>query len=1098
MIRLFISSTFPDMKEEREMLHQVVYPELRRYGLSKGIPVDICDLRWGIDIEENDEDELIGKVMDVCFKEIQQCDPYIIAMIGKRYGTKTEDAVQAKIESIWSALNRADDLPEERGLSLTQWELEYSFLSKQNPDVRALCLFKKLPGRSNKNVSALKRKIAQKHKENPGSVRIKKYAHNDRLNEFCEIIQKNVRAFIDEKSEKDTEINPAAREFASADAYCTMKSAFFGGRDHEADQCRQFIKDGKFAVLGVDGQSGSGKSTLLAKAYKDLVDGKSRKEKINCKFIACGASEHSNDYLNLMKQITFALEECLYGEETKYRDDLSSEELVEKAYKNAVSAINENDDAKGLVLFIDAMDKINASSRRGKKNFIIETLLGDVNSKQKVRLVCSQIKPFRVAHEERFSPLHLQPLGRDQATDILRKKLFSDQQETDPLGNIVVQEILEKKDNGEPLYLDVLISYLKMHISDAKTARERDQYYASLVKDAPETTAGLCWYVLNDAIDYLQLDKNRLLDGIAMIAASSYGLRATDLEKILNDGWSPLDFSRLYKYLYGFFRYQHSGFWVFEHDIIADGIRNGLQEGYRYERSKRQLYEYLLGRKCWDRELISREALKLNMDYCDYSTAGILLWKLTEFHETDETEKYKVWTTAANETDLLTQREEGKNWYAEVVKQNEMPMIRFLRCLLELNQSEDYPRQYPAKLVTDLFWNVLELDVRVDGKAEDVSVVKPTLQERIGSKGFDDQFQISLFITEYANICESISEHMMVAGCIDFALSFFLKDDNIRRMNKEQRFKSFKSVNSLFFTNNRILHVLKSDCPDSQNIAHISALSKQVIDGFDSDLFGVRRTHDAADLYEVRRLESMYISNIGQYNQALRDWNQAMAFHLRSLTLKAGLFLDISRKRSRKREFIRLCGTPANSGEGQYNTLIKAIDIGKHREFWREVGQEISDKNARRLSEHWRLLGVGYRNLAWDIFMATQREEDEELLEIGCASMEQSIEMLCNEKFDIIIREQMLSQIRSTALRIRQKDISQAEMKHIITSAIKTMEQYKKYALYLGESEGENLRKNATNVINRAEQEKLYETKELKRLRKELEETAAEIEKQNQ
>ena len=59
-------------------------------------------------------------------------------------------------------------------------------------------------------------------------------------------------------------------------------------------------------------------------------------------------------------------------------------------------------------------------------------------------------------------------------------------------------------------------------------------------------------------------------------------------------------------------------------------------------------------------------------------------------------------------------------------------------------------------------------------------------------------------------------------------------------------------------------------------------------------------------------------------------------------------------------------------------------------------------------------------------------------------------------------------------------------------------EQYKKYALYLGESEGENLRKNATNVINRAKQEKLYETKELKRLRKELEETAAEIEKQNQ
>ena len=1090
MIRLFISSTFPDMVEEREMLHQVVYPELRRYGLSKGIPVDICDLRWGIDIEENDENELIGQVMDVCFKEIEQCDPYIIAMIGKRYGTKTEDTVQTKIESTWSALSRADDLPEERRLSLTQWELEYSFLSKKNPDVRALCLFKKLPGRSNKDVSKLKRRIRQKHKENPDAIILKSYAQNDQLNEFCEIIQKNVRAFIDEKSEKDTEINPATREFAAADAYCTMKKAYFGGRDHDVDQCRQFIREGQHAVLGVNGRSGSGKSTLLAKAYKDLVDGRLIKEKIGCKFIACGASEHSNDYINLMKQIIYALEECLYGKETLYRDDLSTEEKVESAYKKAVSAINKKGDAKGLVLFIDAMDKINISSRSRKKNIIVETLLGEENSRQKVRLICSQIMPFKVTCGERFSALSLQSVDKEQATDILCKKLFSDQQETDPEGNLVVQEILKKKDNGEPLYLDILISYLKMHISDAKTAGERDLHYASLVKDAPETTADLCWYVLNDAIDYLQLDKNRLLDGIAMIAGSRYGLRETDLEKILDDGWSPLDFSRLYKYLYGFFRYQHSGFWVFEHDIIAEGIRKGLKEGFRYEKRKHQLYAYLLGQKCWDRELISREALKLNMDYCDYSSAGILLWKLTEFNEV---ERYKVWTTAANEVDLLTQQKEGRDWYAEVVKSNEMPVIRFLKCLLELNQSEDYPRQYPAKLVTDLFWQVLGLDVRVNGKVEDVSIVKPSLAERFGGKGFDDRFQISLFITEYVNICESISEHMMAAGCIDFALSFFLKADNISRMNKAQRFKAFKSVNSLFYTNNRILHVLKLDCPDSQNIAHITALSKQVIDGFDGDIFGVRRSRDSADLNEIRRLESMYISNKGQYNQAMGDWDQAMVFHLISLVLKAELLLDISRKRGRKKEFARLCGTPAKGDNGQYNALIKAVAIGQHREFWREVEQEISEKKATELSENWRLLGVGYRNLAWDIFKATQKEADEKLLEVGCASMDQSVEMLCNEKFDIIIREQMLSQIRSIALWIRQKIISQAEMKHIITCAIETIDKYSKCALYLGKSEGENLEKNVSKVIERAEQGGRFRTKELNKLREDLEKKKEEL-----
>ena len=82
MIRLFISSTFSDMKEERDRIHQSIYPRLREYGISKGVSIDICDLRWGIDVKEGtDEEVALKQIMEVCFKEIDNCDPYIISMI---------------------------------------------------------------------------------------------------------------------------------------------------------------------------------------------------------------------------------------------------------------------------------------------------------------------------------------------------------------------------------------------------------------------------------------------------------------------------------------------------------------------------------------------------------------------------------------------------------------------------------------------------------------------------------------------------------------------------------------------------------------------------------------------------------------------------------------------------------------------------------------------------------------------------------------------------------------------------------------------------------------------------------------------------------
>lgn len=84
--RLFVSSTFNDFKEEREILHKEVFPEIQKYCESKGYQFQPIDLRWGI----NEEAQLDQKTIEICLEEVNACkshpQPNFLIMLGKRYG----------------------------------------------------------------------------------------------------------------------------------------------------------------------------------------------------------------------------------------------------------------------------------------------------------------------------------------------------------------------------------------------------------------------------------------------------------------------------------------------------------------------------------------------------------------------------------------------------------------------------------------------------------------------------------------------------------------------------------------------------------------------------------------------------------------------------------------------------------------------------------------------------------------------------------------------------------------------------------------------------------------------------------------------------
>ncbi|MFX0205549.1 MAG: DUF4062 domain-containing protein, partial [Candidatus Hodarchaeota archaeon] len=85
--RIFVSSTFSDLKEERNALQRNVFPKLRELCLQHGCRFQAIDLRWGVR-EEAAQDQL---TLRICMEEIARCQrvtprPNFIILLGDRYG----------------------------------------------------------------------------------------------------------------------------------------------------------------------------------------------------------------------------------------------------------------------------------------------------------------------------------------------------------------------------------------------------------------------------------------------------------------------------------------------------------------------------------------------------------------------------------------------------------------------------------------------------------------------------------------------------------------------------------------------------------------------------------------------------------------------------------------------------------------------------------------------------------------------------------------------------------------------------------------------------------------------------------------------------
>lgn len=116
VIRVFISSTFRDLDEERNYLVRKVFPETNEFLDDK--QVNEIDLRWGI----TDEQSRQKRVVDLCLKYLYESRPFFVGIIGERYGSIASPnniELSPLVEEVYPRIH--EDL--NKGLSITEIEI---------------------------------------------------------------------------------------------------------------------------------------------------------------------------------------------------------------------------------------------------------------------------------------------------------------------------------------------------------------------------------------------------------------------------------------------------------------------------------------------------------------------------------------------------------------------------------------------------------------------------------------------------------------------------------------------------------------------------------------------------------------------------------------------------------------------------------------------------------------------------------------------------------------------------------------------------------------------------------------------------------------
>ena len=260
-VRIFLSSTFRDFGEERDLLVRKVFPALRARLKDRFVELVDVDLRWGITVEEAER----GEVLPICLAEIDRSRPYFIGMLGERYGWIPPQEGYAP-----DLLERQPWLKKHQGgKSVTELEILHGVLKNKRMKTRAFFYFRSPAYARSKgghyvpdSTEDRQRQLDLKRRIKDSGYSVTGYRDPEAL---AKRMERDLWKLLDAEFPASDVPDAFDRESMRHEAYAAPRRRLYLGGDEYIHGLNALIKKNASRIL-ITGQSGGGKSALLANA----------------------------------------------------------------------------------------------------------------------------------------------------------------------------------------------------------------------------------------------------------------------------------------------------------------------------------------------------------------------------------------------------------------------------------------------------------------------------------------------------------------------------------------------------------------------------------------------------------------------------------------------------------------------------------------------------------------------------------------------------------------------------------------------------------------------------------------------------------------
>ncbi|HEX9746183.1 MAG TPA: DUF4062 domain-containing protein [bacterium] len=559
-LKVFISSTFQDMQPEREELMKKIFPQLRKLCESRGVVWNEVDLRWGVSNEQAAE----GKVLPICFNEIEDCRPFFIGLLGERYGWIPDSLPDELVEAHpWIA--------EISDRSVTELEILHGALNSPGPSEHCLFYFRDpgyfrtrpesehhvilesedTTGSEFKDLGEDRRKKLLDLKKRIRSSGFPVREDYSNAKELGQLVLQDMTNLIDKlfpESDERTQLENYDLEHIS---YAESRYRIYIGRDRYFERLDRHVVE-KTLPLVITGDSGIGKSALLAnwavrfqETHPDTF--------IITHFI--GATPYSSDWATMLQRI---MGEFQHRFGIQYEIPNEPSQLI-KSFTNWLHIVAMREKA---VIILDALNKLEEPENTRRLEWL------PVHIPDNIRLIVSSLPGLSLDElkNREWQFYEVEKLDRSERVKLIRNYL---NQYSKSLDDDRSKRIVENDSTGNPLYLRSLLEELRLFGVHENLDRAIDYYSSS------ESIQVLYSKILRRLErDYETEWPGLVQDAMTFLWASRRGLTESELLDLLGAAGKPLprmQWSQFYSAVRKLL-ITRSGLIGFSHDYVREAI----------------------------------------------------------------------------------------------------------------------------------------------------------------------------------------------------------------------------------------------------------------------------------------------------------------------------------------------------------------------------------------------------------------------------------------------------------------------------------------------------------------------------------------------